>query len=234
MHNSSYEGREWDTSSYNSGSSSLYTYRVPAVRRLQELCDEMNAPEGFLELVGEHLLGDTTGKLSKAKKAPELDDIITFMAQVYIRSTSHAETTILALDDVQWMDDLSWKVLQCILENSNHILIVCGSRPIDSRALNLDPVFWSKLNEEYTNHGICSNLNIGSLIEIDIRELAAIALLCEPSDLDDDFCNDIFKHSGGMPFFASEILDNCIRQKQHTRLKHGKIGWSDSSEKVRA
>ena len=123
-------------------------------------------------------------------------------------------------------------MLQRILENSNHILIVCGSRPIDSRALNLDPDFWSKLNGEYTNNGICSNLIIGSLIEIDIRELTAIALLCEPSDLDDDFCNDIFKHSGGMHFFAS--LDNCIRQKQHTRRKQGKIGWSDSSEKVRA
>ena len=42
-----------------------------------------------------------------SRKAPELDDIITFMAQVYIRSTSHAETTILALDDVQWMDNSS-------------------------------------------------------------------------------------------------------------------------------
>ena len=140
----------------------------------------------------------------------------------------------MALDDVQWMDNLSWKVLQRILENSIHILIFCGSRPIDSRALNLDPDFWSKLNGEYTNNGICSNLNIGSVIEIDVRELTAIALLCEPSDLDDDFCNDIFKHSGGMPFFASEILYNCIRQKQHTLRKQGKIGWSDSSEKVRA
>ena len=84
LSNGSFEGRDWDTSSYNSGaSSSLYTVKIPAIQRLQELCVQMDAPEGFLEIVAENLLGDTKGKLSKLRKAPELDDMIIFMANVF-------------------------------------------------------------------------------------------------------------------------------------------------------
>ena len=228
----SYEGRDWETSSYNSGTSSLYTNKFPAIKRLQELCEEMNAPEGFLEVVGENLLGDTKGKLSKIEKAPELHDMIIFMARVFIQSTSHAETIILALDDVQWMDSLSWKVVQCILEKSQHIMIVCGSRPIESYTVSLDDEFWDKLSGEYKTNGMCIDINISSLGEDDVREMSAIALLCQPADLDDSFCDDVYKHSGGMPYFASEILENCVRKKECERLDNGKIGWCAGSAQV--
>ena len=194
----------------------------------------MNAPEGFLEIVGDNLLGQVNqnGKSSNVKIAPQLDDVIVFMAHLFIRSTSHAETVILALDDVQWMDDLSWKVLQYVLGNSNHILIVCGSRLLESFTVSLDDDFWAILNGEYKEKEIFSEVVIEVLDERSVREMASIVLSCQPADVDDNFCDDIYKHSGGMPYFASEILENCVRHKQYALRDNGKIGWSASSEKV--
>ena len=221
----SYHTRDWDAASIGSVST-LSTQKTSVVGRLQELCEELRAPKGFLEIVGQHLLGDTKGKMSKVEKAPELEDIISFMAQVFIRSTAHVEVVILALDDVQWMDSLSWKVVQCILETSKNILIVCGSRPKESHPLAIDEDLKRKICGEYRDKKLYLEMSISALRLVDVREMAAITLSCEPSDVDDNFCNDVFIHSGGMPYFASEILEECTRKNQTERLKNGKVGWS--------
>ena len=224
----SYYTKGGTVGSYSSGGS----HNTHAIKYLQELCDELDAPEGFFEIVGGNLLGNGKVEKSKIERAPELEDIISTMARLFVRCTSHAETIILALDDVQWMDSLSWKVVQCILEQSQHILIVCGSRYVDHKSLSMTAKFWDKINGEYKTNGICTNINMSPLDLDSVREMAAIALLCQPADLDDSFCDDIYKHSGGMPHFASEILENCIRQKECEVLDNGKIGWRSDLAQV--
>ena len=220
------------------GGSSIGSYstfdanKADVMEYLLEICQELNAPEWFLEIVGQHLLGDKKSKISKVEKAPEVNDIITFMARVFIKSTSHAEGVILALDDVQWIDSLSWKVLQCIFETSKNVLIVCGSRPIESHPLSIDDEFWTKLNGEYRDGGLFTEITIAELNKDDIREMAAITLSCEAEDVDDEFRDDVFIHSGGLPYFTSEILDNCVRKGQCGPLKSGKIGWIEGKRSV--
>ena len=219
------------------GGSSIGSYstfdanKANVMEYLLEICQELNAPEGFLEIVGQHLLGDKKSKISKVEKAPEVNDIISFMARVFIKSTSHAEGVILALDDVQWIDSLSWKVLQCIFETSKNVLIVCGSRPIESHPLSIDDEFWTKLNGECRG-GLFTEITIAELNKDDIREMAAITLSCEAEDVDDEFRDDVFIHSGGLPYFTSEILDNCVRKGQCGPLKSGKIGWIEGKRSV--
>jgi len=217
----------WDTGTYSS-MSTLNTLKASVINRLKELCEEMNAPKGFLQIVGRHLLGDDGATVSTTANAAELDDIIAFMAQVFIRSTAYAELVILALDDVHWMDNLSWKVLQSIFETSQNILIVIGSRPLASHSLSVDDEFWECLTGEYKEKKLYTEIRIGPLNEIDVREMAAITLSCEPEDLSDD----LFVHSGGMPYFASEILENCVRKKQCERLENGKMGWRAGEHQV--
>jgi len=215
------------------GSSSTFgSENANAIDRLQVICQELNAPAGFLEIVGQHLLGNAKGKVAKAEKAPEVDDIISFMAQVFIRSTSHAEGVILALDDVQWMDSLSWRVLECIYETSTNILMMCGSRPMEAHPLSVDKTFWAKLTGEGRANGVYSEMTIAGLKKDDIREMAAITLSCEPNEVDDTFCNDVFNHSEGMPYFTSKILENCVRKGQCGRLKSGTIGWKEGNSSV--
>ncbi len=215
--------------------SSFGTERTNVLVHLHEICEEINAPKGFSEFVGESLLGDSKKNISKIDKAIDLDleEIIATMAQLFIRCTSYAETILLALDDVQWMDSLSWKVVQCIVENSKHILVVCGSRPKEYYTSSLQDDFFRRLNDEHSQNGTCINIHITSLAEDDIREMAAIALSCQPSELDDNFCEIVYKHSGGMPYFASEILENCVRGKKCERLDNGKLGLAGDATQVR-
>ena len=223
--------KSWDSISFGS-LSTLNTQKTSIIVRLKELSDEMNAPKGFFEIVGQHLLGDTKGNFSKIEKAPDLKDIISFMAELFLKCVEHAEVVLFVLDDVQWMDNLSWKVVQCILETSNNILFICGSRPRESHALSMDKDFWRKLTGVFKSEKRYSDIHIGPLKENEIRDLAAITLSCDAADLSSEFCDDIFNHSGGMPYFASEILDNCVRKKQCGKLDNGMIGWKGSDSKV--
>ena len=211
---------------------STLTERAYVMNRLTEICHEMNAPRGFLAIVGQHLLGNNKGKVKTFEKAPQMNSIIDFMAKVFIKCTQNSEGVILALDDVHWMDSLSWKVIQCILESSKNVFMVCGSRPKNSNPLSLSDEFWDKLNREYRQSGVFSELTITELNAYDIREMAAITFACKKSEVDDEFCDDVFTHSGGMPYFASEILDTCVRKNQCGKLENGKVGWKNKNIEV--
>jgi Predicted ATPase len=226
---SSTRGRDWDGNSLGSGSSHR-TDRSNAIVYLKEMCEEMNAPAGFLELVGRHLLGDSDYKELKAE--PKLEEIISFMADVFIKSISTAEGVILALDDVQWMDSLSWKVLQCIIGRKQNLVLICASRPINHHSVTLERGFWQQLFHDLKKLAVFSEMTIGRLDASDVREMASIVLSCDPCDIDNNFCDDIFTHSGGMPYFASEILENCMKNEQYGRLGNGKIGWKEECLKV--
>jgi predicted ATPase len=226
---SSTRGRDWDGNSLESGSS-YRTESSNAIACLKEICEEMHAPLGFLEIVGQHLLGDIDYK--KLNVEPKLEEIISFMADVFIKSISTTEGVILALDDVQWMDSLSWKVLQCIIKRKQNIILICASRPINHHSVTVDKEFWKVLLQELKKLAVFSEITIGRLDATDVRAMASFVLSCEPCDIDNNFCDDIFMHSGGMPYFASEILENCIKNEQCQRLGNGKIGWKEECLKV--
>jgi len=217
-------GKGWDNKSFSTMSTNDCE-TTSVISRLHEICEELNAPEGFLGIVGHHLLGNSNLKMASVKKAPELDDIVAFMAEVFIRSTRHAEVIILALDDVQWMDNLSWKVVRNIFERSTNVLIVCCSRLIEDIPLTMDKDFWEMLNGKYRDSNLYYETYIGALEKSEVREMAALTLKCKPEDISDKYINDVYMHSGGMPYFASEILESCLRKNLCKRNADNKIGW---------
>eukprot|EP00554_Chaetoceros_debilis_P009004 CAMPEP_0194101608 /NCGR_PEP_ID=MMETSP0150-20130528/2290_1 /TAXON_ID=122233 /ORGANISM="Chaetoceros debilis, Strain MM31A-1" /LENGTH=1615 /DNA_ID=CAMNT_0038788273 /DNA_START=63 /DNA_END=4907 /DNA_ORIENTATION=- len=199
------------------------------IRRLQQLCQQLNAPEGLMEIIGHHLLGDSKLKMSKVEKGPDLADTIDFMAKIFLKATSHADLVVLALDDVQWLDNLSWKVVQCIFEESENVLIVCASRPLESFPLTMDDTFWDSLTGQFSDH--FSEEYLGPLKKIDVLEMAAITLSCKSEDIEDEVVNDVYMSSGGMPHFVSEILSNCIKNDRMKKLHNNKIGWNENYKK---
>ena len=94
--------------------STLNTFQSASAERLKEICDELGAPRGFQQLVGYHLLGHAKSNFNStcSKKAAILEEIVDFMAKVFIHCTSSADLTIVALDDIQFTDSMSWKVIQ--------------------------------------------------------------------------------------------------------------------------
>ncbi len=200
------------------------------IDRLREMCTDIGAPPGLIEVIGHHLLGSSRLKMSKAEKTPDLEDIIIFMAKLFIKATSHAEMVVLAMDDVQWLDNLSWKVVQHIFEESNNLLIVCALRPLEEYSLTMDESFWELLVGKYQDQ--FTQIPLGSLEPEEIRDMTALFIDCKSSEVDDEVVDDICRNSGGLPHFASEILDNCVKNNRFETLPNKKWGWCEAYKQV--
>ncbi len=225
--------RDWENSSISTMSTMNSALHNASAERFQAICDELGAPRGFLQIVGYHLLGHSKRTTNTKDRAPIFDEIVNFMAKVFLHLTANADLTILALDDIHHADNISWKVLQTIFETGKNILLLCGSRPISSRKLHVDDNFWTELTGSYRENDRFQDLNIGPLSRLEIAQMAALALSCQVKDVDIQFTKDIYDHTRGMPHFAAQVLDICKRKGLYERLENNKIGWRKGTKEVR-
>ncbi len=203
------------------GSTGSSQRKVSAMRRLQELCRDLNAPQGFLEIVnyrqkaGKHKVGKASGS----------DEIINFMVKIFAHCAKDADLTIVALDDVQHVDNMSWKVIQKIYETVDNVLFICVSWNAGSIS-QVDKGFWENLQGKEKELNNVQEMNLQPLFDSDIAEMASLLLPCIVEELDTSFVKDIFDFTQGKPLFAHEVLEKCKRQGLHKRLENNKIGWA--------
>jgi predicted ATPase len=210
--------------------SSQHSIASAALEKFSYLVNELNAPPEFIELVGHHILGfrgKTDNAAFKAVKSGTQDMIIDFIARAFRLCTSHADLVLLVLDDVHWLDELSWKVIQALFKEGQKLLIICATRPLKSYSLEIDSVFWAELHDYYTRELRFSNMYLVGLDEDNIRALISKKLGIQKSAIDRDFFVDIHARSGGMPHFASQMLETIKRGDLVTKLETGKLGWRE-------
>jgi len=218
---------QWDNLSLHSQSSKSSMFSTD-VARFRYLCQELNAPLEFVQVVGKRLLGLRDANSSAAcGKGPNLQKIVDLMTDAFIRCTRHTDLVFLALDDAQWMDEMSWKVVQGIFERGENVLILCGSRPPSSNPLSVDPSFWSDLQGQYETAGRYTELSLAPFCRSEVQEMIGTTLESEVNEIDQSFSRDIFKTSGGMPHFLTHLLDVIKRSKLTGRLENGLIGMKN-------
>ncbi|KAL7537358.1 hypothetical protein ACHAXR_007762, partial [Thalassiosira sp. AJA248-18] len=222
---------QWEDLSLHTHSTNSSTMSTDA-NRFRFICQELNAPPEFLEVVGKRLLGlreKNSNNSAANAKTPNLQKIVDFMADAFVRCTKHANLVLIALDDVQWMDDMSWKVVQAIFERGTNVLIMCGSRETSSYPLTVDPEFWSDLHGQYQDDGRYSELSLEPFNESDVKEMIANTLKFEVNEIDSNFSRSLFTTSGGMPHYLSYALDAIKRNTLTVRLENGMIGMKNST-----
>lgn len=202
--------------------------------RFHFICRELNAPPEFMEVVGKRFLGIRGGNKSDSATQSEsptqqIQSVIKFMADAFIRCTKNANLVLLALDDVQWMDELSWKVVQTIFERAENVLILCGSRP-PSSSLTMDPTFFSDLQGQFQKEGRYLEISLAPFNESEVKEMIADTLKIMSDEIDASFSRNVFTTSGGMPHYLGHILDAIKRNNLTVRLENGMIGMKNSSE----
>ena len=226
--------KQWDELSLHSQSSKSSTMSTDATR-FRFICQELNAPPEFVEVVGKRLLGlrerNTNASAGNAK-APNVQKIVDFMADAFVRCTKHANLVLLALDDVQWMDEMSWMVVQAIFERGQNVLIFCGSRPLSSNPLSMNPQFWSDLHDQFQNEGRYTELSLAPFTEPEVKEMIATTLEFELNDIDESFSRNVFATSGGMPYYLRYVLDAIKQNKLTVKLDNGLIGMKSSDDKI--
>jgi predicted ATPase len=227
---SSEEIRDLEMASIGEASTSANTVTSTSSReeRFMILAKEVDAPAEFLEIAGRHLLGihdlDTTG-LKRAANENMMESIVDVMARAFLRCTAHADLVMMVLDDVHMLDELSWRVVQKLFNKAGNLFIICASRPVKSYKINIDPIFWSELHEKYAKELRFSDMYLVGLPEHEILHLVSKRLGYEARDIDMFFCVDLHAKSGGMPHFATQMLDIIKKRNLYCEMENGKVGW---------
>jgi len=220
---------QWDSLSLRSQSSRNSTMSTD-VTRFRFICEELNAPPEFVEVVGKRLLGlkSSGGVSNTGGSPPDLDKIVNFMADAFIRCTKHADLVLLALDDVHWMDEMSWKVVQQIFERGQNVLTLIGSRPPSTNPLMVDKTFLSELQNTYRDEGRYLEISLQPFNETEVQQMIALALGIEVNEIDSSFWRNVFTTSGGMPHYLSYALETIKRNDLTVKLDNGLVGLKSS------
>lgn len=193
----------WDDLSLRSQSTKDSILSTDGNRFLQ-ICEELDAPKYFVDVVGRRMLGIRDKNIVATRDTPDLDNIVHFLADAFIRCTKHADLTVLVLDDVHDMDEMSWKVVREVFVKSVNLLIVCGSRPTSTNPLVVQSEFWDELYDCITNKERFVKMDLCPLTEGEVCDFIAISLGVDPSHINDGFSRGISKATGGLPHFLSK------------------------------
>lgn len=188
---------------------------------LKVLCRELNAPSGLVDHTLHHLTGKSgiTGA-PVAGRAPSMSSMVSFLARAFRRCTQETKLVVVALDDVQHVDEMSWKVLRQVFETCDNVLCICAFDITRSRDLKVEEDFWLVLNEKHRPAGDFVPMELGCLEKEDITMMIMKTLGLQRSDVDEDLLNEVLIQSGGMPHFANEYLE-MVKRRQFIEIKEG-------------
>lgn len=218
-----------DDGSYSTMSTASSTTSANAYAALfLQMCTEIQAPVEFIEVVGHDVLGfpSLIERAYEKKKADSmLNTIITFMAKLISHCTKSFDLALIVLDNVQFMDEMSWKVVELLFESAPNCLIVCASQPLTSFQLSLGESFWSKLHNSPRRF---HELKLIPLNILELTEVIAHVFECAKESVDEQFSRDIFKQSGGLPLYTRELLASLKQFSFVAVSEEGKLSWKTS------
>jgi hypothetical protein len=222
---------QWESLSLDSHSSKSSTMSTN-VTRFRFICEELNAPPEFTEVVGTRLLGlkSSGGSTTTGGSPPDLGKIVNFMADAFLRCTKYADLVLFALDDVHWMDEMSWKVVQTIFERGQNVLTLIGSRPPSTNPLTVDKTFWSELQSTYQDDGRYREISLQPFTETEVQQMISLALDIKVNEIDSSFLRNVFTTSGGMPHYLSYALETIKRNDLTVKLDNGLVGLKSSED----
>lgn len=192
---------------------SLSDSNLAPILRLRALCEHMDAPPEFLEIVGRHL--HKTGLTfpiqefvsPKNKKATATSSLISFMAKSIRRCTENAHLILIAIDNVHQTDEMSWRVIQELFETAKNVFLVCTSRPLSTYKLAMDETFWRHLHEKYEKNGRFVSFQLGPLSREEVLCMIAKTVNVHQGEVAAELVHDIHTQSGGMPQFVNELIE---------------------------
>jgi predicted ATPase len=194
-----------------------------------QICAELQAPDEIIDIVGHDILGFpvlSDRPLDRRKSDSMLIMVIHFMADLILHCTKAFDLAVLILDDVHFMDEMSWKVVQLIFEKAQNTLIICASQCLSSFQLTLSEEFWDSLQENID--GRFCHLKLKPLNESEITDMIAHVFQCPKDLIDEHFSRDIYTQSAGLPLHARELLGSVKHFSFVATSDVGKIGWKSS------
>jgi hypothetical protein len=110
---------------------------IPYLDKLRWACQEIEYPDEYAEIVGSQFLGlDAANPVTHVNgHVPLVAELVEFVAEAYMRITNFADLILVFIDDFQWVDSFTWKVIRALGQSGKKILLICAMRSHDKQAM---------------------------------------------------------------------------------------------------
>jgi hypothetical protein len=110
---------------------------IPYLDKLRWACEEVDYPREYAELVGSQFLGlDAANPVTHVNgRVPLVAELVEFVAQAYMHITNFADLILVFIDDFQWVDSFTWKVVRALGQSGRKMLLICAMRSHDKQAM---------------------------------------------------------------------------------------------------
>lgn len=167
---------------------------------------------------------------NKKSKPLPINEVLDFATEAFLRCTSSCDVLIFAIDDVQWMDSLSWDVVRHLYESVKAIMIVCVSRPLKTNNISIDPEFLCSLPDEKSKASSprFKDVKLSPLSISNVRSLLSNIWGCPEEKICKAICDYVYEKSGGMPHFVQEIARTMKLKNVFEYNSTGMLHWKDT------
>lgn len=168
----------------------------------------------FVDYALSELLGVELTQISNSEQGgpPSTKDMVNFLSKAFRLCTRDAKLVVLALDDIHYVDEFSWRVIQQLFREEMNILFVGAVDTGSIDDLKIDPDFWHELDGQRRTEKRFTTLKLGHLSREDILSMIMKSLGLRRKDVQDDVLEGVAIQSGGMPHFVNEILENVKKE----------------------
>ncbi|VXD22028.1 trifunctional serine/threonine-protein kinase/ATP-binding protein/sensor histidine kinase [Planktothrix paucivesiculata] len=153
--------------------------------------------------------------IGKQPKAPELSgsaaqNRFNLLMQKFVQIfTSKDQPLVIFLDDLQWSDSASLNLLQLLMQDTGHLLILGAYR--DNEVSPIHP-FMLTVDQIVKSGATVNTITLPPLTESDLNRLVADTLHCELL-LAQPLTENVYKKTKGNPFFATQFLKALYDEK---------------------
>ncbi|MEH2135874.1 trifunctional serine/threonine-protein kinase/ATP-binding protein/sensor histidine kinase [Nostoc sp.] len=123
--------------------------------------------------------------------------------------TTAEHPLVIFLDDLQWADSASLKLMQLLMADTGHLLLIGAYR--DNEVNPVHPLILT-LNEIEKNQTTINTITLAPLNQKTVNQLVADTLKCS-QDLASPLSRLVFKKTQGNPFFSIQFL-KALHQEQ--------------------
>ncbi|MEH2264288.1 trifunctional serine/threonine-protein kinase/ATP-binding protein/sensor histidine kinase [Nostoc sp.] len=134
--------------------------------------------------------------------------------------TTAEHPLVIFLDDLQWADSASLKLMQLLMADTGHLLLIGAYR--DNEVNPVHPLMLT-LNEIEKNQTPINTITLAPLNQKTVNQLVADTLKCS-QDLASPLSQLVFKKTQGNPFFSIQFL-KALHQEQLINFNYESGYW---------
>ncbi|MEG4817055.1 AAA family ATPase [Microcoleus sp. K5-D4] len=149
----------------------------------------------------EHIIGPQIPALELSGSAAQ--NRFNLLMQKFVQVFTQAEhPLVMFLDDLQWADSASLKLLQLLMEDTGHLLVLGAYR--DNEVSPAHP-FMLTVDEIVKSGAVVNTITLQPLSLADLNQLVADTLICDLS-FAQPLTELVYQKTQGNPFFSTQFL----------------------------